>query len=62
MPDSHMCLEVGDELLMVTDEEGYEDFEYIVNNIYELNYILDKEESSKILHFNLWGTNGKTKA
>lgn len=62
MPDSHMNLEIGDELLMVTDEEGYEDFEYIVNNIYELNYILNKEESKKLLHFNLWGINGKTKA
>ena len=62
MPDSQMHLEVGDELLIVTDEEGYEDFDFIINNIYELNYILNKEESKNILQFNLWGKNGKNKA
>ncbi len=40
MPDSRMSLKVGDELLIVSDEESYEDFEYIVNNIYELEYVL----------------------
>jgi len=59
MPDSHMNLEVGDELLVVTDEEGYEDFDFIINNIYELNYILNKEEAKNILQFHLWGKNRK---
>lgn len=40
MPDSRMTLKVGDELLIVADEENYEDFEYIVNNIFELKYVL----------------------
>ncbi|ADN09122.1 potassium channel family protein [Sulfurimonas autotrophica] len=40
MPDSRMKLEIGDELLIVSDEENYDDFEYIVNNIYELEYVL----------------------
>jgi Trk K+ transport system NAD-binding subunit len=46
MPNSHMKLQIGDELLIVSDEENYEDFEYIVNNIYELEYVLGykKEE------------------
>ncbi|MFK5937458.1 MAG: NAD-binding protein [Sulfurimonas sp.] len=43
MPDSNMQLQIGDELLIVSDEEHYEDFEYIVNNIYELEYVLGYE-------------------
>jgi len=55
MPDSQMELQICDELLSVADEEVYEDFEYIINNIYELNYVLDKEDQ----HTFLWGKNGK---
>ena len=40
MPDSQMQLQIGDELLIVSDEETYDDFEYILNNIYELEYVL----------------------
>ncbi|UCM99280.1 NAD-binding protein [Sulfurimonas sp. SWIR-19] len=40
MPDARMNLQIGDELLIVSDEENYSDFEYIVNNIYELEYVL----------------------
>jgi len=40
MPDSQMKLRLGDELLIVSDEEHFEDFEYILNNIYELEYVL----------------------
>ena len=40
MPDSQMQLQIGDELLIVADEETYDDFEYILNNIYELEYVL----------------------
>ena len=43
MPDSHMNLQVGDELLIVSDAENYEDFEYIINNVYELDYVLGYE-------------------
>ena len=41
MPDSSMKIELGDELLIVSDEENYKDFEYIVNNFYELEYVLE---------------------
>jgi len=61
MPDSQMHLEVDDELLIVANKENYEDFDFIINNIYELNYIVNKEEPNKILHFNLWGKNEKSK-
>ncbi|WP_297443124.1 NAD-binding protein [Sulfurimonas sp.] len=47
MPDSRMDLELGDELLMVADEESYNDFEYIINNIYELEYVLGYEKANK---------------
>ncbi len=40
MPNGSMPLQLGDELLIVSDEENYDDFEYIVNNIYELEYVL----------------------
>ena len=40
MPDSHIKLQLGDELLVVADDENREDFEYITNNKHELNYIL----------------------
>ncbi len=44
IPDSQMKIELGDKLLVVADYEHQEDFEYIINNIYELNYILGIEE------------------
>jgi len=40
MPDLDMKLQLGDELLVVADDENREDFEYITNNKHELNYIL----------------------
>ena len=49
MPDARMNLKIDDELLIVADEESYDDFEYIINNIYELNYVLGKEESTHII-------------
>ena len=45
MPESNMKLQIGDELLIVSDEENYEDFEYIVNNFYELEYVLGYKPS-----------------
>jgi len=59
MPDAQMPLQLGDKLLIVADEEAYEDFEYIVNNIYELNYVLDKKDTNNFLGF--WGKYGKSK-
>ena len=59
MPDSQMHLQLDDKLLIVADEDAYEDFEYIINNIYELNYVLDKEDTNNLLGF--WGKHGKTK-
>ena len=61
MPDSQMPLESGDELLIVADEETYEDFEYIVNNIYELDYILEKDNSKNILNLKFWNKNAQNK-
>jgi len=49
MPDGDIELRLGDELLIVADDENREDFEYITNNIYELNYVLGLEDS-KIFH------------
>ena len=42
IPDSQMPLRLGDKLLIVSDDENREDFEYILNNIYELEYVLGK--------------------
>jgi len=46
MPDSNTKLHLGDELLIVSDEENYDDFEYIVNNLYELEYVLGYESNN----------------
>ena len=46
IPDSQMKIEMGDKLLVVADHEHKEDFEYIINNIYELNYILGVEKQN----------------
>ena len=43
VPDSQMVLEIGDKLLIVANNEYKEDFEYIVNNLYELYYVLGRE-------------------
>jgi Trk K+ transport system NAD-binding subunit len=45
MPDSSMELRLGDELLIVSDHNNYEDFEYIINNYYELEYVLGYENN-----------------
>jgi len=54
MPDSQMDLQLDDELLIVADEDLYEDFQYIVNNIYELNYVLGKDEMHNLSISNIW--------
>jgi len=47
VPNSSITLELNDELLIVADEENYEDFEYIINNYYELEYVLEYKEQNK---------------
>jgi Trk K+ transport system NAD-binding subunit len=47
MPNSSMEIKLGDELLIVSDYESYDDFEYIINNIYELEYILGYEKNKE---------------
>ncbi len=44
MPDENLKIEPEDELLIASDNESIEDLEYIVNNYYELNYILTGKE------------------
>lgn len=44
MPESQMELQLGDQLLIVSDDESRVDFEYIINNINELAYVLGKEQ------------------
>jgi Trk K+ transport system NAD-binding subunit len=43
IPNSQMEVKIGDKLLIVAHDEFREDFEYIINNLYELDYVLDKE-------------------
>jgi Trk K+ transport system NAD-binding subunit len=43
VPDSQILVESGDKLLIVAHDEYKEDFEYIVNNLYELDYVLANE-------------------
>ncbi|WP_456470799.1 potassium channel family protein [Caminibacter sp.] len=45
MPTPHTEIKINDKLLIAADEENIDDFEYIVNNIYELEYILNKKET-----------------
>jgi len=47
MPELDMQLQIDDELLIVADDENREDFEYIINNIHELNYIFG-ENTQKV--------------
>jgi len=42
LPDKDTTLKVGMKLLIATTEEAKSDFEYIVNNYYELEYVLDR--------------------
>ncbi len=46
MPDDSVEVKVGCSLLIACDEEAKEDFEYIINNYYELYYVLTGQEQS----------------
>jgi hypothetical protein len=50
LPDEQMRVELGDECLIVADDESKDDFEYIINNIYELDYVLGRQ-SDELFHF-----------
>ncbi len=43
MPDPSILLQQGDQILFAGDEEAFDDVEYIMQNIYELNYVLSGE-------------------
>jgi len=43
MPDSSMELQLGDKILFAGDDEAFDDLEYIMQNIYELHYVLQGE-------------------
>lgn len=42
-PEADFKVMPGDQLLIVAGEDDREDFEYIINNIYELDYVLGRE-------------------
>lgn len=46
MPESHTEIQLGDQLLIVSNDDSRDDFEYIINNIHELNYVLSNNEKS----------------
>ena len=46
MPTPQTEIKLNDKLLIAADNENIEDFEYIVSNIYELEYILNKKEKT----------------
>ncbi len=43
IPDSQIFLKLDDQLLIAANDEYKNDFEYIVNNLYELKYVLGNE-------------------
>ncbi len=45
MPQPDTEIKENDKLLIAANKENIEDFEYIINNIYELEYVLNKKES-----------------
>ncbi len=46
MPEDSVEVKVGCSLLIACDEEAREDFEYIINNYYELYYVLTGQEQA----------------
>jgi Trk K+ transport system NAD-binding subunit len=46
MPTPQTEIKPNDKLLIAADYENINDFEYIVSNIYELEYILNKKEKT----------------
>ena len=44
LPDPSMPMKIGDEVLIAGTKDAFEDVEYIMENIYELHYVLKGEE------------------
>ena len=44
MPDPSLPIELGDEVLLAGTKEAFEDVEYIMENIYELHYVMQGKE------------------
>ena len=44
LPPDHFEIAVGDELLVICLEESHEDLKYILNNYYELHYVMHGKE------------------
>ncbi len=44
MPDPSMPIQMGDEVLLAGTKEAFEDVEYIMENIYELHYVMQGSE------------------
>ena len=45
LPDDEYEITLGDKILIVCDKESWEDLEYILENYYELHYVMSDEES-----------------
>jgi len=43
LPDGNISLQINDKILFAGDKEAFEDLEYIMQNIYELHYVLEGE-------------------
>jgi len=48
IPSNDTEIQIGDRLLIAANTEEIEDFEYILNNIYELEYVLDRPEITSL--------------
>jgi Trk K+ transport system NAD-binding subunit len=46
LPPDHFEIAIGDELLVICLEESQEDLEYILNNYYELYYVMRGKEKA----------------
>ena len=47
MPSPDTEIKIGDKLLIAGNNEVIDDFEYIINNIYELEYVLNLDKGVK---------------
>jgi Trk K+ transport system NAD-binding subunit len=45
LPDNEFEIKIGDKMLIVCEEESKEDLEYILENYYELNYVMYGKEN-----------------
>jgi hypothetical protein len=44
LPDPSLPIRIGDEVLFAGTREAFEDVEYIMENIYELHYVMQGKE------------------